>query len=90
MIEKDSQTGFYVFELEKSPVLDFEFSDDSYFRVDFDEEIDFIPVEARFVYNDLQGKNSIDAYLVRVEYRNKNTNNSFGKSGKYRCKYSEF
>ena len=86
MLAYDNNNERYVVKLEEKPVLDFEFSDDSFFRVDFEEKIDFIPVEVSFVYKDPKGQQKINAYLVKVEYLPKNKNRSFGR---YKCTYEE-
>ena len=86
MFKKDNKTELYIVELTKKPVLNFEFSDDAFFRVDFEEKIDFIPVEVSFVYKDSKGQRSINAYLIKTEYLPKNRNRSFGR---YKCTYQE-
>ncbi|MDA3053232.1 hypothetical protein OFO01_07290 [Campylobacter sp. JMF_01 NE2] len=87
MITYNNNNECYVVELEEKPVLDFEFSVDSYFRIDFEEKVEFIPIMAVFVSNDTEGHKEITGSLVKVEYMPKNSSRSFGK---YRCKYEQF
>ena len=80
MLKKSNKTKLYeVIKLAEKPVLDFEFSDDAFFRVDFKEESDYIPIRANFVYKDSKGQQEINAYLVKVKNQNIHTLFSYGK-----------